>query len=663
MHSSSLPPSKPTAPSVKNQDADHVYPSKELGKEVSYNFTIASGGSLAAPISAVDTIAGLDEFGDVADPVLASATQPSVAIKVLDKRHNAIYTWSLDRMQQQLLRMRNLTTYIDRPSYTKHFSSDEPFYDLAPPAYSFIGNATVSLIPLFRRLSSSSTVPIFCRYTAEAIGSCRVEVNLVNVVAPTLKLDGTSNPPTRAPSPGPSALPVSSKINVSIIVDSVKGLSSHDFSTVHMQLRLSSIIGTTLKAEEIFFSPAVDIDSSSLSEVKFHRRITIGATSKVIAHLRQAYVPIEFFAATKPMYLERMERWDELRESKPFSPTPASSSMTTEGDASMATTITQESRVPQAMRRSETDFVVRQNHDVVAWLQVCELAVDGQYAPVPVIAQSSMDPGAFSLHQGIQRRIVLTLTSSSGQQLPWLEVTKMRMGNVRLLDPKGRIHVSPSKGLVNLPLMKDQILEFLPDGTGKLVATAPWDSSVHDSELLNRVTAVNYRVLLQMTWAVAVETCADPVQFNMDIAITIQTRDASPPSKLMTFFGSSKIFPKTSTLFNVQLSPPLTRSPKDLWRLDTSEKYVRGEEVLNTWKPRGISIVEDYERLVITERRASDVQATRVILQNLGGFQSHTQSQTLQTEALDWRAEELLQMALKLWQMQLGHRGKVSIFL
>ena len=46
--------------------------SRELGKDVSYNFTIASGGSLAAPTSSINTIAGLDEFGDVSDPVLTS---------------------------------------------------------------------------------------------------------------------------------------------------------------------------------------------------------------------------------------------------------------------------------------------------------------------------------------------------------------------------------------------------------------------------------------------------------------------------------------------------------------------------------------------------------------------------------------------------------------
>ncbi|EEB95971.1 hypothetical protein MPER_04976, partial [Moniliophthora perniciosa FA553] len=110
--------------------------SKELGKDVAYNFAISSGGSLAAPASSVDTIAGLDQFGDVSDPVLRSATQPSVAVKVLDKRHTAVYVWSLDRLQQQLQRMRNLTTYIDRPSYTQHFSSDEAFYDSPPPEYS-----------------------------------------------------------------------------------------------------------------------------------------------------------------------------------------------------------------------------------------------------------------------------------------------------------------------------------------------------------------------------------------------------------------------------------------------------------------------------------------------------------------------------------------------
>ena len=615
--------------------------SKELGKEVSYNFTIASGGSLAAPLSAVDTIAGLDEFGDVADPVHTSATQPSVAVKVLDKRHNAIYVWSLDRMQQQLQRMRNLTTYIDRPSYTQHFSSDEPFFDSPPPEYSFIGNALISLATLSRRLSSASTVPIFCRYTAEAIGSCRVDIKIVNIVLSSKYLNGSS-PSTRAPSPVPGTIPPGSKLSFFLTIDSVKGLSLHDFSSIHLQIRLSSFVGSSVAAEEVFPSMAIDTDASSLSELKFRRSFSIVTTSKVLNHLRQGYAPIEFFATLKPTCLERMERWDEMREQKQFTRiNPAISSLPDPRPVAHP-----------PMRRSETDFVVEQVHDVVAWLQICELAPDGSYAPVPVISQGSLDPGVFSLHQGLQRRIVLSLSSHSGQQLPWLEFTKVRIGNVRLFDAKGRVHESASKALATLPLLKDQILEFKPDGSGALLSEALWDSSVHDSILLNRVTAPNQRILLQLTWAVAVEICSDPVQFSMDVAIAMQTRDAGPPSKILTFFGSNKILSKTSTLFNVRLSPPLTRSAKDLWRLDTSEKYVRGEEALGVWKPRGISVVEDYTRLITMERRAADVQAIRVIL-------AASPPKSIPVDTLVWRADDLLRKSVSLWQKQFGHRGKV----
>ncbi|GLB33311.1 putative TRAFAC class myosin-kinesin ATPase superfamily protein [Lyophyllum shimeji] len=616
--------------------------SKELGKDVSYNFTISAGGSLGAPTSAVDTIAGLDEFGDVADPILRSSTQPSVAVKILDKRHNAIYTWSLDRMQQQLQRMRNLTTYIDRPSYTQHFSSDEPFYDSPPPEYSFIGNALISLAPLARRLSSSSIVPIFCRYTSEAIGSCRVDIKIVSVVL-SAKHMNSSSASTRASSPIPGTILPGSKVIFFLTVDTVKGLSSHDFSAIHLQVRLSSILGPSLPSEEVFPSAALDMEASSLSELKFRRSFSIVASTKVLNHLRQGYAPIEFFASVRPTYLERLERWDELREHKHYRP-PSAGDLTPESHPTPL----------PPMRRSETDFVVAQTHDVVAWLQICELGPDGSYSPVPVISHGSLDPGSFSLHQGLQRRLILSLSSNSGQQLPWLECTKIRIGNIRLLDAKGRIHESMSKVLITLPLMKDQTTEFRRDGTGFLQATALWDSSIHDSVLLNKVTAANQRVLLQVNFAVAVETCGDPIQFNMDAAVTMQSRDASPPSKFLTFFGSTKILSKTSNLFSVRLSPPLTRSPKDLWRLDTSEKYVRGEEALGVWKPRGISVVEDYDRLVTTERRAADVQAIRVILTNFP-------PRPLAVDALAWRADAILAKSLALWQKQFGHRGKIVL--
>jgi kinesin family member 1 len=604
---------------------------------------VSSGGSLAAPSSAVDTIAGLDQFGDVADPVLASSTQPSVAVKVLDRRHNAIYVWSLDRLQQQLLRMRNLTTYIDRPSYTQHFSSDEPFYDLPPPEYSFIGNALISLATLYRRLSSTSTVPIFCRYTAEAIGSCRVDMRIVSITP--VRQGTSSNTSTRPSSPMPIALAQGSKVNFFLTVDSVKGLSSHDFSAVHLQVRLSSFLGPSASTEEVFPSSTVDLEAATASDLKFRRAFSIVASSKVLQHLRRGYAPIEFFASVRPTYIERMERWDEMRELKHHPPLSRSSTPSgTDRNSTMTT-----------MRRSENDFVIEQAHDVAAWLQVCELAPDGQYTPVPVVSTGALDPGSFCLHQGLQRRLRLSLFSNSGRQLPWTECTKVRVGNLRLLDPKGRVHESTSKAIITLPLLKDQTVEFRADGSSFLTAEAVWDSSIHDSSLLNRVTAANQRILLQMIFFVAVDTCAEPIQFSLDIAVTMQTRDARPPSKLSTFFGTTKILTKSNALFDVRLSPPLTRSPKDLWRLDTAEKYVRGEETLTTWKPRGISVVHDYSRLVLTERRAADVQAVRVILDSLPPRPPPSDAENV------WRTNDdnILHKALALWQKRFGHQDDV----
>ena len=594
-------------------------------------------------MSSVDSMAALDQFGDVSDPVLASATQPSVAVKVIDKRHNAIYVWSLDRLQQQLLRMRNLTAFIDRPSYSQHFSAEEPFYDNPSPEYSFIGNAMISMAPLSRRLSSTSVVPIFCRYTAEAIGSCRVEMKIVNVVFSS-KRTNSSATSTRSSSPAPGTVPPGTKISFFLTIDSVKGLSHHDFASIHLQVRLSSFMGPSVSSEEVYPSMVIDLESASLSDLKFRRSFSIAASAKVLAFLRQGYAPIEFFARLRPTYLERMERWDEMRDQRP---PPRNASATPE--ARPAT-------LPP-MRRSETDFVTEQTHDVVSWLQFCELAPDGNYTPVPVVTHGSLDSGSFSLHQGLQRRIVLSLSSNSGKQLPWTEVTRIRLGNVRLLDNKGRLHESSSKSMVTLPLLQDQPVEFKPDGTSSLTATALWDSSVHDSILLNRVTAAHQRVYLQLSWSVAVETCEDPVVFTMDAAVTIQERDARPPSRILSFLGSTRVLPKASTVFTVRLTPPLTRSAKDLWRLDTAEKYVRGEEALGVWKPRGISVVEDYNRLVTMEKRSADVQAVKVVLAASPG---NKQAMVVQEGAAVWASEDLMKKALELWQKKFGHPGEVS---
>ncbi|CAJ0838054.1 16829_t:CDS:2, partial [Entrophospora sp. SA101] len=83
----------------------------------------------------------------------------------------------------------------------------------------------------------------------------------------------------------------------------------------------------------------------------------------------------------------------------------------------------------QRERRSDEELVAEEKHDLVAWVQVCELAPTGEYVPVQVLSQNTLDPGAFFLRQGLQRRIILTLTHNSGRQFPWSKIPKMEIGH------------------------------------------------------------------------------------------------------------------------------------------------------------------------------------------------------------------------------------------
>ena len=115
--------------------------SSELRTGISYNLTVDAGGSLSFPQSALETIAGLGEFGEVSNKSssVTNAYQPTIAVKVIDRRHKSVYLWSLERLQQQLQRMRNVTLFVDKPNVSQHFATLEPFYSQEVPEYSFIG--------------------------------------------------------------------------------------------------------------------------------------------------------------------------------------------------------------------------------------------------------------------------------------------------------------------------------------------------------------------------------------------------------------------------------------------------------------------------------------------------------------------------------------------
>ncbi|KIM22670.1 hypothetical protein M408DRAFT_28512, partial [Serendipita vermifera MAFF 305830] len=147
-------------------------------------------------------------------------------------------------------------------------------------------------------------------------------------VTPPPKSRNGSNVSTRASSPIGTNIQPGSKVNFFLSVDQVKGLGSNDFASIHLQIRLASITGPSTKSQDVYPSPTVDLTSAGSSELKFKRTFQLIATPKILVCLREVYAPIELFASLQATYLERMERWDEMREQRNILPKPNGSAPT-----------------------------------------------------------------------------------------------------------------------------------------------------------------------------------------------------------------------------------------------------------------------------------------------------------------------------------------------
>lgn len=609
--------------------------SRELKKGVAFQFVAVERD---VPVSASERVAGLGDIDEVADPVLAECAKPCVGVKVLDRRDQVISIWSLSKLEQRLAQMRNLYQWLDKPEYNRHFAADDPFHESPPPpgGFSLVGEALASLVPLARGLASTQTLQVHSPYIADPVGSCRLRVKPVEVRSPP-----SSSTASLANGNGHAqALVQGGTLVVDVAVDSVSGFAKSEFAALHLQLSTSSLFGVAPERDETVASEPVDLDSGSSSALKLERRFEVELTPAVLHHLAESYGQVSLFARVRLPHFDRIERWDEARDA----PTLAKVANTPplRGDPVNS----------DVTRRPETELIGQQQHDILARVEIRELGEGGEYVPVPVVSTNSLDAGAFFLRQGIQRRFVLELSHNSGRALAWTRVSKVTLGNVRMLDSRGRTHAATSAADAELRGIGTPRPQYANDGIATLSFAAAWDSSVHDSPHLNRSTPAGSRALIRLAFDLDVAGCTAPVPFSMDIAVTVSARDARPPSKLLTLFNSTRLLSRVSAVFSVTLRPHKTRSPGDIWRLDTSETYVRGEELLAGWKPRGLSLVRDYDSSSAARRRNADVEATRAVLE--------AYELTLPTVE-DARPEDRLNLALAFWQKHFGPKGEVRL--
>ncbi|XP_072442190.1 kinesin-like protein KIF1B isoform X16 [Chiloscyllium punctatum] len=272
-------------------------------------------------------------------------------------------------------------------------------------------------------------------------------------------------------------------------------------------------------------------------------------------------------------------------------------------------------------------------YDLLVWFEISELEPTGEYIPAVVDHSGGLPcQGTYLLHQGIQRRITVTIVHEKGSELHWKDVRELVVGRIRnkpevdetVVDAVLSLNIISAKHIKSSHEAHRLFLDLdLPRSFYRFEAV--WDSSLHNSLLLNRVTPYGERIYMTLSAYLELDHCIQPAVITKDICMIFYSRDAkiSPPRSLRNLFGSG--YAKTpdcnrvSGVYELSLckmadtgSPGMQRRRRKI--LDTSVAYVRGEENLAGWRPRGDSLILEHQWELEKLDLLHEVERTRHLL-------------------------------------------------
>ncbi|KAL2258028.1 hypothetical protein VTK26DRAFT_8805 [Humicola hyalothermophila] len=535
--------------------------SHELDEHVVFQFTVVDVGHVLC--SSYDMVLnGLTGEGE--DIALEEAPKPCVGIRVIDYRHSVAHLWSIEKLHDRVRQMRQMYQYLDQPEYAQHLSLDNPFIETCMPQYTLVGETDVPLKAVFESRVQDFTLDVVSPHTSHAIGIIK------------LALEPSS---ARAPS---------NTLKFNIVMHEMVGFAEREGTEVHAQLFIPGISEDGITTTQMI----KDFDEGPIRFESVH-----SMSVPLFAPPQTTALRVAIFAKVSAMHLDKLLSWDDMRDAVPAS----------------------QGR-PKGARISESHFFTEEKHDLLARVQILELNEEGEYVPVEVTQTSELDGGTFQLHQGLQRRIAITLTHSSGDALPWDDVTAMRVGKVQLLDSAGKTpDMGSSSPELPLRLAGKPVFRTNANGTRNVTFTGQWDSSLHNSLLLDRVTADKYRVQMTVAWEVSSEKLAEPIKFSMNVCCQILSRSfVRQTSMFAALWQNVRIVRSATGIFTLQMRPAPIKRVGDLWRMNSQHDYVKGEENLTAWTPRGVSLVADYISARKKRRMMAEVAATQSFLKRIG---------------------------------------------
>uniref|UniRef100_A0A8C7I9N5 plus-end-directed kinesin ATPase n=1 Tax=Oncorhynchus kisutch TaxID=8019 RepID=A0A8C7I9N5_ONCKI len=274
-------------------------------------------------------------------------------------------------------------------------------------------------------------------------------------------------------------------------------------------------------------------------------------------------------------------------------------------------------------------------YDLMVFFEICELEASGDYVPAGVDHRGGMPcHGTFMLHQGIQRRVTVTIVHETGGDIEWKDVRELVVGRIRnspegddaIIDPNILSLNILSAGHVK-PMQEDRISLFMVNSSPPSIRTfyrfeAAWDSAMHNSLLLNRVTPYGEKIYMTLSAYLEMENCTQPTVITKDFCMVFYSRDAKLPASrsIRNLFGTGSLRAvegnRVTGVYEVSLchladhgSPGMQRRRRRV--LDTSVAYVRGEENLAGWRPRSDSLILDHQWELEKLSLLQEVEKTR----------------------------------------------------
>ncbi|XP_072012583.1 kinesin-like protein KIF1B isoform X21 [Engystomops pustulosus] len=262
-------------------------------------------------------------------------------------------------------------------------------------------------------------------------------------------------------------------------------------------------------------------------------------------------------------------------------------------------------------------------YDLLVWFEISELEPTGDYIPAVVDHSGGLScQGTFLLHQGIQRRITVTIIHERGNELHWKDVRELVVGRVR---NRAEVDEAAADAVLSLNIISAKYLKNHSSSRTFYRFEAVWDSSLHNSLLLNRVTPYGEKIYMTLSAYLELDHCIQPAVITKDVCMVFYSRDAkiSPPRSLRNLFGSSYSKSpdcnKVTGIYELSLckmadtgSPGMQRRRRKI--LDTSVAYVRGEENLAGWRPRGDSLILEHQWELEKMEQLHEVERTRHLL-------------------------------------------------